>query len=70
MRPELVTLNEIFSMFAGKAGSRVIEVADVEYQSLLDDANSEGLVVLETEESFSLLRDGLTIKIQREDDET
>jgi hypothetical protein len=64
MAEQLVTLDEIKKMFTGKQGVCTIEVADVEYKSLLEDATLEGMVVMEMEEGFSILSDGLTIKIQ------
>jgi hypothetical protein len=65
MAPDLVTLEEILKMFAGKHGLRTVEVAEEEYVLLLTDAQQAGLVLLESENEFSVRSDGATIRIQR-----
>jgi hypothetical protein len=63
----LVTLEKIKKMFEGSPGTRTIEVADIEFDSLLAEAERENAVLEQSENTFSLKAGDAIINIQKDE---
>lgn len=68
---EAVSIDQIKKIFAKATGEKMIEVTNDEYETLLSEAKKKKLNIVQEDESFKLVLEGLTIKIVREteDDE-
>lgn len=66
---EAVNIDQIKKIFAKATGEKMIEVTQDEYDALLSEAKKKKLNIIKEDAHFSLVLEGLTIKIVCESEE-